>query len=115
MTTSYPIVTQRELGNPVKRGPLGLVKRRESYEIPRIKPHEVLIWRVGDRYVKDQRELRAHDDTVVHASSVSVVSVRPDTEVAVSFRIDWQDSAEFTVKVIFICSVLDPVLVVKNG
>jgi hypothetical protein len=46
---------------------------------------------------------------------VSVVSVRPDTEVEVAFRIDSEDASEFTVKVIFICSVIDPILVVKNG
>jgi hypothetical protein len=112
---SYPIVAQYELGDPERRGPLGLVRRRQLDDIPKIKPHELLVWRVGSRYVVDRRELRAHDDTLVRASSVSVVSVRPDTEVMVSFRIDSQDAAEFTVKVIFICSVLDPVVVVRDG
>jgi hypothetical protein len=114
-TTSYPIVAQYELEDPVKRGPLGLGKRRENTEIPKIKPHEVLVWRVGGRYVVDRRELRVHDDTVVRASSVSIVSVRPGMEVEVSFRIDSQDSEEFNVRVIFICSVADPVVVVRDG
>jgi hypothetical protein len=108
-------VAQHELDDPDRRGPLGLMKRRKLEDIPKIKPHEVLVWRVGGRYVMDRRELRAHDDTVVHASSVSVVSVRPDTEVEVSFLIDAQDAAEFRVKVTFICSVLDPVVVVRDG
>jgi hypothetical protein len=112
---SYPIVAQHELDDPDRRGPLGLLKRRDLNDIPKIKPHEVLIWRVGSRYVLDRRELRGHDDTVVRASSVSVVSVRPDTEVEVSFRIDSEDASEFTVKVTFICSVLDPVVVVRDG
>jgi hypothetical protein len=112
---SYPIVAQHELDDPDRRGPLGLMKRRKLEDIPKIKPHEVLVWRVGSRYIMDRRELRAHDETVVHASSVSVVSVRPDTEVEVSFLIDAQDAAEFTVKVTFICSVLDPVVVVRDG
>ena len=112
---SYPIVAQYELGDPDRRGPLGMVKRRNLEDIPKIKPHEVLVWRVGSRYVIDRRELRSHDDTVVRASSVSVVSVRPGTEVEVSFRIDSQDASEFTVKVTFICSVLDPVVVVRDG
>jgi hypothetical protein len=112
---SYPIVAQHELDDPDRRGPLGLMKRRRLEDIPKIKPHEVLVWRVGSRYIMDRRELRVHDDTVVHASSVSVVSVRPDTEVEVSFAIDAQDAAEFTVKVTFICSVLDPVVVVRDG
>jgi hypothetical protein len=33
----------------------------------------------------------------------------------VSFEIDSQDAAKFTVKVTFICSVLDPVVVVRDG
>jgi hypothetical protein len=110
---SYPIVAQYELDDPERRGPLGLVKRRK--DIPKIKPHEVLVWRVGGRYIVDRRELRAHDDTVVRASSVSVVSVRPDTEVEVLFKIDSQDASVFMAKVTFICSVLDPVVVVRDG
>jgi hypothetical protein len=51
----------------------------------------------------------------VRASSVSVVSVRRGTEVEVSFRIDSKDASEFTVKVTFLCSVLDPVVVVRDG
>jgi hypothetical protein len=112
---SYPIVAQHELDDPDRRGPLGLMKRRRLEDIPKIKPHEVLVWRVGGRYIMDRRELRVHDDTVVRASSVSVVSVRPDTEVEVSFPIDAQDASEFTVKVTFICSVLDAVVVVRDG
>jgi hypothetical protein len=111
----YPIVAQYELDDPERKGPLGLVKRRKLEDIPKIKPHEVLVWRVGGRYIVDRRELRAGHDTVVRASSVSVVSVRPDTEVEVSFKIDSQDAAEFTVRVTFICSVLDPVVVVRDG
>jgi hypothetical protein len=111
----YPIVAQHELDDPERRGPLGVVKRRNPGDIPKIKPHEVLVWRVGSRYVVDRRELRAHDDILVRASSVSVVSVRPDTEVEVSFEIDSQDAAKFAVKVTFICSVLDAVVVVRDG
>jgi hypothetical protein len=114
-TTSYPIVAQHELDDPVKRGPLGLGRRRENTDIPKIKPHEVLVWRVGARYVVDRRALRVQDETVVRASSVSIVSVRPGTEVEVSFRIDSQDASAFNVKVIFICSVVDPVVVVRDG
>ena len=115
MPTTYPIVAQHELEDPVGRGPMGLLKRRENTEIPKIKPHEVLVWRVGGRYVVDRRELRSRDDIVVRASSVSVVSIRPATEVAVSFLVDSMDAAEFTVKVTFICSVVDPVMVVRDG
>jgi hypothetical protein len=111
----YPIIDQYELDDPERRGPLGLVKRRKAADIPKIKPHEVLVWRVGSRYVVDRRELRAHDDVLVRASSVSVVSIRPETEVEVSFAVDSQDAAKFAVTVTFICSVLDPVVVVRDG
>jgi hypothetical protein len=115
MTTSYPIVAQYELGDPVKRGPMGVGKRREKDEIPKIKPHEVLVYRVGSKFVVDERELRAYHTMVVRASSVSVVSVQCGTEVEVSIKIDSQDASEFTVKVTFVCSVVDPVAVVRDG
>jgi hypothetical protein len=49
----YPIVAQHELDDPVRRGPLRLGRRRDNSEIPKIKPHEVLVWRVGSRYIVD--------------------------------------------------------------
>jgi hypothetical protein len=115
MTSSYPIVAQYELGDPVKHGPLGVFTRRESSEIPPLKPHEVLVYRVGAKFVVDQRQLRRHDDNVVRASSVSVVSVRRGTEVGVDFEIDSRDGLRFKVMVTFVCSVIDPVVVVRHG
>jgi len=112
MAGSYPIVTQLELGDPAKRW---RGKRRDKSEIPTIRAHEVLVWRVGDEYVVDSRQLSDSDDVVVDASSVSVVSVRPGTEVAVFFEIDSQDASVFTVKVTFVCSVTDAAAVVRAG
>jgi hypothetical protein len=75
------------------------MRRRRLESIPKIKPHEVLVWRIGGRYTMDKQELCAHDDTVVRASSsVSVASVRPGTEVVDSFPIGAQDAAELTVQ-----------------
>jgi hypothetical protein len=111
----YPIVAQLALDEPARRDRMGLIRRRENTEIPRLRPHEVLVWRVGGRYLADTRELRARDDVIVRASSVSVVSVRPATEVEVSFQVVSRDNSEFTVKVTFTCSVLDPVTVVRGG
>jgi hypothetical protein len=115
MTSSYPIVAQYEFGEPVRHGPLGVFTRRESSEIPPLKPHEVLVYRVGAKFVVDQRQLRRHDDNVVRASSVSVVSVRRGTEVGVDFQIDSRDGLKFKVMVTFVCSVIDPVVVVRHG
>ena len=112
---SYPIVAQHVLDDAIRHGKVPIRKSREGTEIPKIRPHEVLVWRDGNRFIVDPRELRAHDHTVVHASSVSVVSVRPGTEVPVEFRIDTRDSAKFVVRVTFSCSVVDPVIVVQNG
>ena len=103
------------LDDAIRHGKVPIRKSREGTEIPKIRPHEVLVWRDGNRFIVDPRELRAHDHTVVHASSVSVVSVRPGTEVPVEFRIDTRDSAKFVVRVTFSCSVVDPVIVVQNG
>jgi hypothetical protein len=115
MAVPYPIVAQRILDDPVRHGPLEVRKRREKTDIPTIKAHEVLVWRVGERYIVDRRELRVTDDIVVRASSVSVVSVRPDTKVQVEFEIDSRDGEQFVVRVTFICSVKDPVIVVRDG
>jgi len=112
MTSSYPIVTQLELDD-LTRGWRG--KRRDRSEIPKIKAHEVLVYRVGDKYVIDSRQLRDSDDVVVDASSVSVVSVRPDTEVEVSFTVNSKDASVFTVSVTFVCSVTEPDVVVRDG
>jgi CHAT domain-containing protein len=112
--SSYPIVARFELSEPGRRGPLGLIKRRDNSGIPAIKAHEVLVWRVGGRYVVDSGKLRARNDTVVRASSVSIVSIRPGTEVEVSFQVDSADALEFSVKVTFLCSVLDPAVVVRD-
>lgn len=51
------------------------------------------MWRVGNKYVVDSRQLRDSDDVVVDAPSVSVVSVRPGTEVEVSFTIDSREAS----------------------
>ena len=110
--SSYPVATQLQLDDPARRL---LGKRRDRSQIPKIKAHEVLVWRVGDKYIVDSRQLRDSDDVVVDASSVSVVSVRPGTEVAVSFTIDSRDASMFTVKVTFVCSVTHPDVVVRDG
>ena len=110
--SSYPIVAQLELDDPARRW---TGKRRDKSQIPKIKAHEVLVWRVGNKYIVDSRQLRDSDDVVVDASSVSVVSVRRGTEVEVSFTIDSRDASVFTVKVTFVCSVTDPDVVVRDG
>jgi hypothetical protein len=113
--TRYPIVAHYELDNTAKRARLWLGSRRDNSEIPEMEPHQVLVWQVGGQYILDTRGLRTSDNSVARASSVSVVSVRPSTEVGVSFEIDSEDAAKFTVKVTFICSVLEPIVVVRDG
>ena len=41
------------LDDAIRRGKVPIRKRREGSEIPKIKPHEVLVWRTGNRYIVD--------------------------------------------------------------
>ena len=101
---------------PVPAGPDGAVDScPDDGKARKVGDHEVLVYRVGDKYVIDSRQLRDSDDVVVDASSVSVVSVRPDTEVEVSFTVNSKDASVFTVSVTFVCSVTEPDVVVRDG
>jgi hypothetical protein len=116
MTDPYPIVKQIQLSEPVRRGVFGLLgQRRERSEIPALQPHEVLVYRVNGRFVMDDGRLGLDDDDVINATSVSVVNMRREAEVATNFTIDSQDASQFSVYVNFVCTVTDPIRVVKDG
>lgn len=49
MSKPYPVVHQRPLAEPPKRGPFGLgTRRRTADELPPVAAHEVLVFRVED-------------------------------------------------------------------
>jgi hypothetical protein len=75
----------------------------------------VLVYRVGGHFIIDDGHRSLDDSGVVNATSVSVVNMRKGADVAVAFEIISQDEAKFAVQVNFVCSVIDPVTVVRDG
>jgi hypothetical protein len=95
---------------------LGLgAPRRSDGEIPTLNPHEVLVYRVGGNFIVDDGRRHLDDSRVVTATSVSVVNVRKGADVTVTFEIISKDEAKFVVQVNFVCSVIDPITVVRDG
>lgn len=116
MSQPYPIVSQSQLGEPVRSGLLGWGSpRRTADEVPPLQPHEVLVYRVNGHFVVDDGRHGRNDGRVVNATSVSVVNVQRGADVEVVFEIASMDAAKFTVQVNFRCSVIDAVTVVKDG
>jgi hypothetical protein len=116
MSKPYPVVVQRPLAEPRKRGPLGLLPRkREKHELPTVSAHEVMVYRVEGQYHLDTGQRRLSDQQVVEASHVSVVDLRRNTPVTVILTVPSAEASEFTVEVTFVCTVTDPVEIVKEG
>jgi hypothetical protein len=116
MSQFYPIVSQRQLKEPPRRGLWGLGSpRRPEDEMPALNPHEVRVYRVGGQFIVDDGRRGPDDNRVVNATSVSVVNMRRGADVGATFEIASKDAAKFTVQVNFVCSVVDPVTVVRDG
>jgi hypothetical protein len=111
----YPITIQRPLEPAPRRGRLGLgQRRREADELPAAYAHQVLVYRVRGQYILDGGFDPAHEH-VVDASHVSVVDMRRDVQVAVWMEIPSAEASEFSIHVTFVCTVTDPVAVVRGG
>ncbi|MEV5882755.1 hypothetical protein AB0L74_08555 [Streptomyces sp. NPDC052020] len=116
MAENYPLVEQRQYGRPGKHG--GILRKRVTRideELPRLAAHHVRVFRVGDEYVEDHGELGADDPVVLGASSVTVVDRRVEVPVVVETRIPSAEAGDFTVRVVFHCTVTDPCAVVRGG
>ncbi|NEC31502.1 hypothetical protein G3I20_34095 [Streptomyces sp. SID8111] len=116
MAENYPLVEQREYGRPDKR--VGWPTRRpvrDDNDIPRIAPHQVRVYRVGDDYIEDPGMLRPDDPVVTRAGSVTVVDRRIEVPVGVETRIPSREAGEFTVRITFYCTVTDACAVVRDG
>ncbi|BEL04347.1 hypothetical protein Q0Z83_025380 [Actinoplanes sichuanensis] len=107
----YPIVQSRPLDPP--RRPF-LTRRRDPAELPRPAAHEVLVFRMDGRYVLGGPGLGAGQD-LLDADSVSVVDLRREVPVMIELSLPSAEFADFTVRVTFVCTVLDPILVVREG
>ncbi|WUH99926.1 hypothetical protein OHR68_41655 [Spirillospora sp. NBC_00431] len=116
MTQNYPIIEERFLQEPPKRGAFGLRGRRRDYdEVPRPKGGQVLVYNVGGRHIVDDGRLGLDDDRVLAATSVSVVDVSDRVPVVVRLPIPSKDASEFTIQADFLCTVTDPEEVVGKG
>lgn len=113
---NYPIVTERVLDVvPPKpffsRGTHG----RSRAEVPQPLASHRLVYLVRGEHVLDTSALALDSATVVDASHVSVVDITTDTEIAVMLTIPSLDATSFTMRVTFLCTVEDPVAVVRVG
>ncbi len=116
MRDPYPIVRSDALDAPASRGLLGLGrKRREAVALPHVGAHEVLVFRVDDRYVVDRAELSLDGDQVVRADQVILVNVAEDVPVTAELTVPSAEAADFTVRVTFACTVTDPARVVREN
>ncbi len=113
----YPIVESISLSRPQRGGPLGLRKpSRPPAEMLRPREgHHVLVYRVDGEYVLDDASLDSRHDVVVRASHVTVVDTQRNAPIIVQLSIPAKQSQSFAVKVTFGCTVVDPLVVVRQG
>ena len=113
----YPIADSISLSRPQRSGPLGLRKpSRSPAEMVRpLEGHHVLVYRVDGEYVLDDASLDNRHDIVVRATHVSVVDTQRNAPIVVTLDIPAKQSQSFAVKVTFGCTVVDPLLVVRQG
>ena len=109
----YPIL--EELALPPVKG--WLRPRRELTQLPPQRPGTVLVFTVNGRYevLRDAPQLRGTEETIVAASSVSVVDISRDRLLPVNIELPSASPADsFTAVVTFMCTVEDPAEVVRN-
>ncbi|GHJ12583.1 adaptor complexes medium subunit family protein [Micromonospora sp. AKA38] len=116
MTTSYPILSQDYLEPAPSRGMLGMRRKtRAGQRLPRPHAHQVLVYRVDGSYVVDDGRLPPDDTQVVRATHVSLVDRGSEVPVVVQFTVSSAEASDFTVRATFVCSVTDPVRVVREN
>lgn len=115
MNQAYPVVEQRPLAQVPPRRLLGPKRTRTMNEIPHSNANHRLVYRVDGEFVQDNSALPLDSPTVLAASHVSVVDVSRETEVLVQLDIPSADADVFTMQATFVCTVTDPVAVVREG
>ncbi len=116
MTHPYPIVNEHPLTHAPKRRALGFRRAsRDINELPRPLAHQVLVYRVNGDYLLDPDRLKVDHEEVVSASHVSVVDMAHDVQVMVQLDVPSSEAADFVLQVTFLCTVTDPVTVVRLG
>lgn len=115
MTVPYPLVEQRNLAPVPPRRLLGPRRTRVIEEIPPTNAGQRLIYRVDGDFVLDNTALPLDSPSVIDATHVSVVDVSSDVEVFVDLDIPSKDADKFTMQLTFVCTVTDPIAVVRHG
>jgi hypothetical protein len=113
----YPIVDSVSLSRSQRSGLLGMRKPSRS-PAEMVRPgegHHVLVYRVDGEYVLDDASLDSRHDTVVRASHVTVVDTQRNAPIIVQLSIPARQSQSFEVRVTFGCTVVDPLVVVRQG
>ncbi|WP_424527975.1 hypothetical protein ACOZ38_00855 [Sphaerisporangium viridialbum] len=116
MTMPYPITEEKSLGRTDRSGKWSLRRpRRAEGEVPRVKGDQVRVFLADGKYTVDHGRRQDDDDLVVRATYVAVVDMSRNHEVWIELAIPSADAKEFTVRVTFLCTVTDPVVVVRDG
>ncbi|MFD1149841.1 hypothetical protein [Saccharothrix hoggarensis] len=111
----YPVIDERVLEPLPPKRLFSRNRGRTRAEVPFVPAGHQLVYRTRNLYVLDTTDLPLDSPTVVEASHVSLVDVTADTEVVAEIVIPSRDAANFTLRVAFLCTVTDPVAVVRTG
>ncbi|MFI8347082.1 hypothetical protein [Streptomyces sp. NPDC085596] len=112
----YPVVSARTLEPPAARGWRGMgTARRERSELPRLEPHQVAVYRVGEDWVESHGDLDPRSETAVRATSVTVVDRRRDVPVEAMVTVPSADGTDCAVRVRFRCTAEDAVELMREG
>ncbi|MFF9391036.1 hypothetical protein [Streptomyces griseoluteus] len=112
----YPVVSTRTLEPPAARGWRGMgTARRERAELPRLEPHQVAVYRVGEDWIESHGDLDLRSETAVRATSVAVVDRRRDVPVEAMITVPSADGTDCAVRVRFRCTAEDAVELMREG
>ena len=115
MNEPYPIVKRVQFARRPSHGFLIPDGLRPGAEASQLRPHEVLVYQVGEEFIVDDGDISLEGNKLVNANCATVVNMCRDTYVKTEFPISSRDGLDFTVYVGFLCTVLDPVAVVREA
>jgi hypothetical protein len=114
MDSSWPILASQDLES-VARRTLFHRKSRDESQLPKVGTHQVLVYLTGGGLVLDHGQFRVDDDPVVNALHVSLVDTGRAVPVTMLLTIPSAEASDFTVEVMFACTVTDPIRVVREN
>jgi hypothetical protein len=112
---TYPVIDERVLAPITPKKFFSRASRRSDGEIPVPMTGQCLVYRVNGQYTLDSFGLTLDSPTVVEATHVSVVDTADGVEVLAEVSLPSMDGSFFTARVTFLCTVEDPVEVVRSG